>query len=204
MQLLVITPPALVPNEARLASELLAAGLPRLHVRKPAFGPAEMRDYVHHIPARYHARLVLHGHPTLVAELNLGGLHLTAAARNCLSSRPQLRPGQTLSTAFHTLAEIRQHRRKYAYVFLSPVFDSISKTGYVANPELSTLHEILRQRQQRGGYMPHVLALGGITADKLALVRQAGFAGAAVLGAIWQSPDPVAAFRELQVTAAGL
>lgn len=204
MQLLVITPPALVPDEARLAAALLAAGLPRLHVRKPPFGPAEMRDYVHHIPTRYHARLVLHSHPALVTELNLGGLHLTAAARNRLRSRPQLCPGQTLSTAFHTLVEIRQHRRKYDYVFLSPVFDSISKTGYAANPELSTLDEVLRQRRQRGGYVPHVLALGGITADKLARVQQAGFAGAAVLGAIWQSPDPMAAFRELQVAAAGL
>ena len=45
------------------------------------------------------------------------------------------------------------------------------------------------------------LALGGIEADKLAAVREAGFAGAAVLGAVWQSPDPVAAFRQLQALA---
>ena len=38
MQLLVISPPTAVPHEAALASEMLAAGLARLHVRKPTFG----------------------------------------------------------------------------------------------------------------------------------------------------------------------
>lgn len=198
MQLIVISSPEAVAQEARLMSEMLAAGLLRLHLRKPAFGRAQMAEYVAQIPARYHPRLVLHGHPALVAELELGGLHLTAAARNALRGPPKLHPGQTLSTSFHTLAEISRHRRKYDYVFLSPVFDSLSKRGYAAGFALSTVAEALRQLRPRAGYMPRVLALGGVEAPRLAAVRQAGFAGAAVLGAVWQSPDPVAAFRALQ------
>lgn len=181
--------------------ELLDAGLPRLHLRKPAFSQQEMAAFIVQLPTRYHARLVLHGHPALVSDLKLGGLHLTAAARNGWVSRPKLAAGQTLSTSFHTLPEIRQHRRKYNYVFLSPIFDSLSKSGYAAGFELATVAHALRQLWQRMGYVPQVLALGGIEASKLAAVRRAGFAGAAVLGTVWQSPDPVAAFRELQALA---
>ncbi len=199
MQLLVITPPDPAPNEARLIAGLLAAGLSRLHVRKPGCSPAEMAAHLRQIPPRYHPRLVLHGHPALVAELGLGGLHLPAAARADLKAAPSLRSGQTLSTSFHTLAEIRRHRRRYDYVFLSPVFDSISKESYSAAFNLAEVAATLHQLRRRPGYRPLVLALGGITAAQLPTVQQVGFAGAAVLGSIWQSPDPVAAFRALQV-----
>ncbi|MBF9141432.1 thiamine phosphate synthase [Hymenobacter properus] len=201
MQLVVISAPEAVAHETDKMRGLLDAGLRRLHLRKPGFSAGEMASIIEQLPARYHARLVLHGHPALVSTMKLGGLHLTAAARTSPSSRPKLATGQTLSTSFHTLADVRQHRRKYDYVFLSPIFDSLSKSGYAAGFELSTVAEALRHLRQRTGYVPQVLALGGIEAEKLAAVRQAGFAGAAVLGAMWQSPDPVAAFRELQALA---
>jgi thiamine-phosphate pyrophosphorylase len=201
MQLVVISLPEAVPHEIELMGELLAAGLLRLHLRKPRFSEQEMAAFIKQIPARYYARLVLHGHPGLVLALKLGGLHLTATARASQATRPKLAAAQTLSTSFHTLAEIRQHRQKYDYVFLSPIFDSLSKSSYAAGFELPAVAEVLQHLRQRVGYVPQVLALGGIEADKLAAVRQAGFAGAAVLGAVWQSPDPVAAFRELQALA---
>jgi thiamine-phosphate pyrophosphorylase len=43
-----------------------------------------------------------------------------------------------------------------------------------------------------------VLALGGVTAEGLPQIRALGFDGVAVLGAVWQADDPVAAFCELQ------
>lgn len=198
MRLLVISSPTAIVDESRLVAEMLAGGLSRFHVRKPGLGYAEMADYVAQIPARYHSRLVLHAHPSLVEKLQLGGVHLTAAARAAQSRKPVLSPGQTLSTSFHTLAEIRQHRRRYDYVFLSPIFDSLSKENYGAAFDLATVAGQLQQLRHRTHYAPQVLALGGIEAHRLAAVQQAGFAGAAVLGAVWQSPDPVAAFRGLQ------
>jgi thiamine-phosphate pyrophosphorylase len=201
MQLIVISSPDSVADEAAIMCEMLAGGLSRLHLRKPRFSQSQMADLIAQLPARYHAQLVLHSHPGLVAEMKLGGRHLTTSARNALTSRPKLTPDQTLSTSFHTLAEIRRHRRKYDYVFLSPIFNSLSKSAYPARFELSTVIEALRQLRLRGGYAPQVLALGGIETNKLTAVREAGFAGAAVLGAVWQSPDPVAVFRELQALA---
>jgi thiamine-phosphate pyrophosphorylase len=43
-----------------------------------------------------------------------------------------------------------------------------------------------------------VYALGGITPERLSAVRDAGFAGAGILGAVWAQDDPVAAFQNFQ------
>ena len=82
-------------------------------------------------------------------------------------------------------------------MFLSPIFDSISKTGYTSSFDLSAVQESLQKLATRPGYQPQVLALGGISAKTLPLARQAGFAGAAVLGAVWGSANPVRAWQEL-------
>jgi thiamine-phosphate pyrophosphorylase len=198
MQLLLISPPHSVQNEEGLVSEMLALGLARFHVRKPEWDRAQVLGYVAGLPARFHSRLVLHSHHSLVSELGLGGVHLTAATRVAGRTQRPPGPGQTLSTSFHTLAEISQHRRRYDYVFLSPIFNSLSKQNYEAAFNLTEVAATLRQLQLRASPGPRVIALGGIEGHRLAAVRRAGFAGAAVLGAVWQQADPVAAFRALQ------
>ncbi|WP_161599591.1 thiamine phosphate synthase [Hymenobacter nivis] len=199
MQLLVITPPTTAPEEARVAGALLAAGLATLHLRKPGAPAEALAAYIEAIPAEFHCRLVLHSHHALVPRYGLRGAHLTAARR--AAGPPPWRPGSgfTLSTSFHSLAEVARHRRRYDYVFLSPVFDSLSKPGYGAAFDLGAVPGALARWAARPGYRPQVLALSGIGAANLDAVRSMGFAGAAVLGAVWQSPDPVAAFRALQL-----
>ncbi|MGI4736672.1 MAG: thiamine phosphate synthase [Janthinobacterium lividum] len=193
----VITAPTALPDEPRLLTELLAAGLAHLHLRKPGWPAEQVEKLIQSLPAQYRARMVLHGHPELVRRYGLGGLHLTASHRTAATRRPALRPGQTLSTSFHSLTEITQARRRYDYVFLSPIFNSISKVGYAGNFDLATVQAFLQKRATSPIHHPEVVALGGIASQKIKLVRQAGFAGAAVLGTIWQSADPVAAFRAL-------
>ena len=197
-RLVLLSAPAALPGEAHLLATLLGAGAEILHLRKPGWPAAQVEHLILSIPEPFHARLVLHGHPGLVRRYRLGGLHLTGAARAATRRPPLLLPGQTLSTSFHSLAEISQHRRRYDYVFLSPIFDSISKDGYGSAFELPVLQAFFQQRAVRTGYHTPVLALGGITAANLALVQSAGFAGAAVLGTVWQSPDPAAVLRRLQ------
>jgi thiamine monophosphate synthase len=44
----------------------------------------------------------------------------------------------------------------------------------------------------------NIIALGGIDEDKIALVRKIGFIGVAVLGAIWNSKNPVEKFIRIK------
>jgi len=202
-QLVLLTAPAAQPDEPHILTALMAQGLTRLHLRKPGWPAARLEALIQALPPQYHARLVLHTCPELVRRYRLGGLHLTGAGRRAAKCRPRLLPGQTLSTSFHSLAEIARTRRHYDYVFLSPIFDSISKKGYVSNFDLGDVQRFLQVLAGQASHRPPVLALGGIDSPGMALVQQAGFAGAAVLGAVWQSADPVAAWQRVLAAAEG-
>ena len=49
-----------------------------------------------------------------------------------------------------------------------------------------------------------VVALGGITAQTLPDCQALGFDGAALLGAVWDASDPVAAFMALKTASSAL
>jgi thiamine-phosphate pyrophosphorylase len=180
-------------------AQLFADNLQRLHVRKPGWSRAELADYVQAIAPQYRPRLVLHSHYDLAPAYGLGGIHLTEMARRAPGLPRLLRGlgGLSVSASLHTLADVQQHRRRYSYVTLSPVFNSISKEDYFSSFDLAQVQAMLHKLAARPGYRPQVLALGGVEAANVAQARHLGFAGAAVLGSIWQSPDPAASFREL-------
>jgi len=99
---------------------------------------------------------------------------------------------------FHSLEELTAHKGKYDYAFLSPIFDSISKAGYKSKFDLNKLKNssLLSSRREVGG---EVFALGGINEDKIEICRELGFAGVSVLGAIWNSKNPVEKFKRLKL-----
>jgi len=179
---------------------LFARGLAVAHIRKPGWTARELEHYLQQIPEAYHGRLVLHSHYELAFRYNLKGIHLTERSRHEAGITALLRKlrGRSVSASLHSLIEVARHRRRYAYVFLSPIFDSTSKADYRSGFQLGEVQRAIASWQQRRGYVPQVVALGGITPGNVRQVQQAGFAGAAVLGGIWQQPDPVAAFRQLQ------
>ena len=77
----------------------------------------------------------------------------------------------------------------------SPIYDSISKEGYLQHAAFSdrgTLADGISASRHP------VLALGGVTPDKFSELAEWGFSGAALLGAVWQADDPVAAFQAAQ------
>lgn len=91
---------------------------------------------------------------------------------------------------FHSLQELNEYEHKFRYAFLSPVFESISKKGYRQDFDLHQLKEAIKGRS--------IIALGGIDEDKVETCRNLGFAGVAVLGAIWEGRDAVGKFKKLK------
>ncbi len=178
--LVVITPEKNHSKEIEIITSLFECGLKILHVRKPDFTEDQLRFYLQEIPNNFYKKIVIHSHYKLATELNLKGIHLTEKARKTKRVNSTFK---IISTSFHSTAAIFKSRRKYEYVFLSPIFDSISKQGYKSNFSLEELKYFLQRKK-------NIIALGGINIENIESVKQKGFAGAAVLGSIWENKNP--------------
>ncbi len=178
MRVIVITAPEFLPDEAAMLAALLEHGADRIHLRKPGCTAGELAALIECLPAKYYPRISLHDHFGLQARYGIGGIHLNS--RNPLA--PTGFKG-VVSRSCHSLDEVARHKTSVDYVFLSPVFDSLSKAGYRAAFAPGALDEAAKQ----GIIDRKVVALGGVSAKKMPQVRAWGFGGIALLGAVWQS-----------------
>ena len=180
-----------------------AAGLQRYHVRKPSWTAAELEAWLRGLPAEWRPRIVLHEHHSLVGRLGLGGSHEKDAGHGSP-------PPDAVSRSCHDLLSLRRHLGAYDSILFGPVFPSISKPGHVPAADFPwyELWAALRHSRRMGAAgaprPTRVLAIGGITVQRLARCDEIGFDGAAVLGAVWNDPDPVREFAAIWNEAARL
>ena len=177
MRIVVITAEPFAAGEAEVIRRLLDAGIDRIHLRKPGAGEEPLRRLIESLPEAYYPRLSLHDRLPLGAEYGLGGVHLNG--RNPV---PPAGFRGLVSRSCHTPGELAEHAADTDYRFLSPIFDSISKSGYRAAFSEADLHDAAAQ----GVIDTRTYALGGVRPDLLPRVRAWGFGGAALLGCIWR------------------
>lgn len=204
MKLVVISPEAYEPREHAVLAALFAAGLERYHVRKPQWTDHELRNYIRVVPAQWRARLVLHQHHDLAVELGCGGVHFKdSEGRARPLSEPQFsggpagRPSLFTSRSCHDLAALGTAFGDCDALLFSPVFPSISKQGYRPVYDLQIVAERLARRTD-AERKTEVIGLGGITPENCGHCAELGFAGVAVLGALWQSSEPLKVYDALQ------
>lgn len=180
MKLILITPPTYFVEENKIITDLFEEGLDILHLRKPDTAPMFAERLLTLIPEHYHKRIVVHGHFYLKEEYRLKGIHLN-------NRNPNLPDGYKghISCSCHSLEEVKSRKKQCDYVFLSPVFDSISKKNYHAN----YTPEEIRKAHKAGIIDKKVIALGGIDIDNITEVKNYGFGGAAIMGALWDRFD---------------
>ena len=182
---IVITPPRDVPDEASRICRLLTEGKADIvHIRKPDWQVDQVESLIADILAicqhqgiALQDRLTLHDWHNLAARYSLGGIHLNA--------RHPLPPPDwhgRLSRSCHTMEETIRWKQSCDYVSLSPIFDSISKPGYKSSFTKGEIEEALG----RGIIDRKVMALGGVTFERLPLVREMGFGGGMILGDAWK------------------
>jgi len=198
MQIVLLTPENEMPHETGIVNSLFAAGLQRLHLRRYGTSEAQITQYISDIHPQFRQRIVVHSHFHLLHTLGLGGIHLNTATRlsPALSSITSGIPAEKTSTSFHSWQEITENTIPYRYVLISPVFNSISKPGYLAGIDRTQLPAI-RAQQNTSGNAPAIYALGGFDHSNIITLKNEGFDGAALLGSIWQAQDPVRAFTNI-------
>ena len=176
MKVIVITTPYFFTEEDRILTTLFESGLDYLHLRKPDTPPIYSERLLSLIPEQYHKKIVAHDHFYLTKEFNLMGIHLNH--RN--PEIPENYKGH-ISCSCHTFDEVKRRKGPCDYVFLSPVFNSISKTGYESHFSGTQLLQASKEKI----IDRKTIALGGVTTDNIQYAKQLGFGGVAVLGDLW-------------------
>ncbi|WP_288376572.1 thiamine phosphate synthase [Chryseobacterium culicis] len=187
--ILIITPELFVPNETELINQMFQEGLNLLHIRKPGANRNEMIEFITQIDDAFHSQLVLHTHYGLGKEYQISRLHFREIDRN-EEMYTSFTEENTISTSVHDISTYNALGKEWEYSFISPFFPSISKKGYGLD---STVKQEIQHRNN-----PNVklIALGGIDQDTIHEVFESGADGAALLGAIWESEEPLKVFKK--------
>lgn len=186
--IIVITSEGLVQNETEIINALFQEGLDLLHIRKPFIHSEEVTDFIQNIHSEFHQQLVLHSHYNLAERFNISRFHFREIDRQ--NELYKSFTDQTISTSVHDIETFNELSDDWEYAFISPVFPSISKKGYGENSN------ILNEIQKRNNSNVKLIALGGIHEKNISEVFNSRVDGVALLGAIWESNNPIDIFRK--------
>lgn len=155
--------------------EILAEGL---HLRKlcDSFG----------------ATLILDDHVNLVNAIGADGVHLGKNDMPVAEARAILGPDKIIGATANSFADIQAAASAGAdYIGLGPFRFTTTKENLSTILGLEGYSTIMQQCREAGIKIP-VVAIGGITSDDIATLRETGVNGVAVSGAILNAEDPAA------------
>ena len=175
MKLIAITQPSIIEGESSYICRLFESGIDIVHLRKPDADIEQCRRLLRELSDEERRKKVIHDHHELINEFDLKGLHFN---KNITVVPGDYKGFKTRSC--HSFEEVIKYKNDYDYVFLSPIFDSISKVGYKS----AFTDEILREASSKNIIDNKVVALGGVTFDKIPYLKELNFGGAAMMGAL--------------------
>ncbi|MCH2231745.1 MAG: thiamine phosphate synthase [Crocinitomicaceae bacterium] len=179
-------------RETEILNELFEEGLCFFQVRKPGKSKEEIRDYLNKIHPKHHKNVVLHQFHELTDEFQVKGIHLQEQKRRDLNTELECyvegyrKKGFSISSSFHETDELESCATIFNYHLLSPIFTSISKDGYEGRG-------FNVQNSQK-----KIVGMGGVNVDTIEQIRDLGFKGIGVLGGVWNTEDPVKAFKRIR------
>jgi len=171
----------------------LDAGLPAVQLREkdlPGRPLLALAERLRAATARTGALLLVNDRVDVAIAAGADGVQLGAGALPAPVARRLLPPGALVGVSAHAAADVAAAAAAGADLALfGPVYATPSKAG---PPQGEA-----RLREAVGAAAIPVVAIGGVTAVRVAEVRAAGAAGVAVIRAILAAPDPAAATRAL-------
>ena len=195
MKIVVVSSQYDLKDEVRKIIRLFKCGLQIFHLRKPELNINDFEDIIRNIPEKFHNRIVIHSHYQLLDKYKIKGVHLSEKKRKEFISGKSTDIKQNIkiiSTSFHNPEDLLDYKEDFEYVFLSPLFDSISKPGYHSTFNLDYVSSIIKRSRFK------VIALGGINSSNAFQAKNMGFYGVAVSGAIWQTRNYLKEFSKIE------
>jgi len=169
----------------------LAAGLPAVEVREKDLPVTEVAALCRRIRALRPAPfLIVNDRVDVALAVGAHGVQRTHASLAVDELRVVADKRVRVGASVHSLEDARDAAAHGAdWLFFGPVYDTPSKRRYGAPQGLAAL-----ERVASAVNIP-VVAIGGITPDRVADVRRAGARGVAVISAILFADDPGAATK---------
>jgi thiamine-phosphate pyrophosphorylase len=199
MKLIIISSSKSIEDEAQTVTALFEAGLETFHLRKHKLSTQKMREFLKKIPKHFHNRIVIHSHHNLARIYNLKGIHLTSSHKKkklktwfMIKLIKFKNPKIIITTSFTSIGQLFEtdQRYNYSYVFLSPIFDSVTSRFQSGFTEHS-LNSAIKKSNLK------IIARGGVDISSIEKAYTIGFSGLAFYTSIWVSPEPVTEFNNI-------
>lgn len=177
-----------------LIRQAVSAGLPAVQLRERDLSSRELLSLAHEIrsiTAVHAVPLIVNDRVDLMMALNLDGVHLRSDSLPPRSVRRLIGRGGLIGVSTHSVEDVRRANQGGAdYVVFGPIFETPSKRPFGLPLGLNLLADVCHQSS-----IP-VIAIGGITRERVRPVRRAGAHGVAVIGALLSRDDIGEAVRE--------
>jgi thiamine-phosphate pyrophosphorylase len=195
LRLCLVTDRRLVPDHdlVRLVRECLEAGLPAVQLREkdlPARELYGLAGELRELTRRVGARLIVNDRLDVALAVEADGVQRTTTSLPVEVMRAVADKRLHIGASVHSLDEALDAEAAGAdWVIFGPVYETASKRAYGAPQGLRAVGEVARTLK-----IP-VIAIGGVTPERVVEVRGAGAHGVAVISAIAGVPSPGAATR---------
>lgn len=178
---------------APVVGECLAAGLPSVQLREKDLGAAELARLGREIRVLATARgawLIVNDRVDVALTVGADGVQRTSTSLAIEDIRAVADKRLRIGASVHALEEAAAAEEAGAdWVVFGPIYDTPSKRPYGPPQGLAALERVC------GAVGIPVLAIGGITAERVREVRAAGAHGVAVISAILAADSPADATR---------
>jgi thiamine-phosphate pyrophosphorylase len=193
------TPQALLPH-------LAAAGLRAVQVREKDLSPDELfafaaglRDDVETAAPESTLEFYLNDSADLALSLGFAGVHLRENSLPLAQHTAELRSTLSFGVSCHSIESVQvAEAAGAAFATFGPVYETASKASYGPPVGLKLLEQAAAQSR-----LP-LLALGGVTPERVRACRDAGAWGVAAISAVWDAEDPMAALGKFGEALEGL
>ncbi|TDM00166.1 MAG: hypothetical protein C4K58_02700 [Flavobacteriaceae bacterium] len=182
MNLILLSPESFseipLAKQAFFVKELMEHGLGKFHLRNPFASQREICEFLDILGEENHSKVVLHGFESLDKKYQLGGFHYKKNSERITGTN-------YVSFSAHSFGEVETLNDPKGpsldfSIFLSPIFDSISKKGYKQNFDFEVLKEFVPKHK-------NLVALGGCSISKTEFIQDLGFTSMALLGEVWEN-----------------
>jgi thiamine-phosphate pyrophosphorylase len=177
-------------SHAEQVSLLCDGGAKLIQLREKTESPAKFYAEAKtalQVARRHGVKIIINDRVDIALALKADGVHLGQDDLPPEAARQILGPEALIGFSTHNLEQAkRAAAMPVDYVAIGPIFPTATKKS--ENPEVG-LEGLRLLRQALGSF--HIIAIGGITAENMALVLDAGADAAAVISDIWVSHSDI-------------